>query len=182
MSKTTILLVMLATAAACGEDEGKPPEKLLAETAKDVVTPDAPAPARPRAAAPKSDNEVDLTFTGAFTATLKGKAGMCSRRKSGPILGSTWQVHSVDLGVSKPAFDFTIITEPKTIQNPAMVVNVKGEQRASYNRPLDQEDARLALAEDATSAEIDVVLKKVAGKDTLHVVGSIKCAKPDVFE
>ena len=184
MSKTTILLAMLATAAACGKDEGEPPGKRITETAKDVETPDAPAPAsaKPEPATPRSENEVDLTFTGAFTATLKGKAGMCSRRKSGPIPGATWKVSSADLGVTTPTFDITIITEPKTIQNPAIIVNVKGDQRASYARPLDQKDARLALAEDATSAELDVVLKKVAAKNQLHVVGSIKCAKPDVFE
>jgi hypothetical protein len=193
MIKTPFLLVVLALAPACGKDEGKDggkaagggaaatPEGKTAEELAIEKENAAPVPPK-KPAAPRSENEVDLTFSGAFSATLKGKAGMCSLRKSGPIPGATWQVRSEELGASAPTFDFTIIAEPDKFQDPTAIVNTKGDRRASYGRARGANDAKLVLAEDATSAEVDLVLKQVAGKGELKVVGTIKCSQPDVFE
>ncbi|HUS62936.1 MAG TPA: hypothetical protein VMZ28_00285 [Kofleriaceae bacterium] len=186
MIQRTIFLVVLSLAAACGKDEGKPAEPAPSETKTAeqlAIEKENAAPAEPktRPASPKSDSDVDLTFSGAFSATLKGKAGSCSLRKSGPIPGATWQVRSEELAVTPP-LDLTIIAEPKAFQNPTMIVNLRGDRTTSYARPENQKDAKLVLAEDATSAEVDVELVAVVGGGKLRVAGSIRCSKPSVFE
>lgn len=181
--KAMILCVVLA---ACGKDEGKPagggapattPEKTAEQLAIEKENQQPPMPKPAPAASP---NDVDLTFEGAFAAKLTGKAGMCSVRKSGPLPGATWQVRSEELGAT-PDFDLTIISEEKSFDDPSIIVNVKGDARASYGRHRGGKDAKLVVARDGTSAELDVILKKVAaaGED-LHVTGTIRCPAPSV--
>ena len=188
MTKTTVLLLVLGMAAACGKEEAKPaggggaPEATGGKTPEQLaVEKENAAPVAPKPKAPRSDNDVDLTFSGAFSATLKGKAGSCSLRKSGPMPGATWQVRSEELG-AQPPFNLTIISETAEFDDPSMVVNVTGDGRTSYARHRGKPDARLVVAKDATSAELDVEMKEVVGGRKLRVVGTIKCSKPDVFE
>lgn len=181
MTHGMIFLLALALVAACGKDEDDTAEPAEPAIEQENAAPTAPKEPKARPASPKSDSDVDLTFSGAFSATLKGKAGSCSLRKSGPIPGATWQVRSDELGVT-PQLDLAIIAEPKTFQNPTMIVNVRGDRTTSYARPENQKDAKLVLAEDATSAELDVELKAVVGGGKLRVAGTIKCSRPSVFE
>jgi len=139
-------------------------------------------PATPRPAAPPvSDNTVNLTFTGAISATLSGQAGRCSLRRSGPIPGATWQVRSEELGV-EPNFSLTIIAEPGEFADPSSVVNVVGGNRASFARRRGEAgDERIALAEDAASADVDVELGLVgAASESVRVTGTILCSAPHV--
>ena len=183
MSKTTIL-VLTMLAAACGKDEGKPAAEppVTEDEAPETAPPGEPMPPKEKPATTASSNDVDLTFSGAFNATLKGKAGLCSVRKSGPMPGATWQVRSEELGV-KPDFNLSIISETKSFDDPAMVVNVTGDNRTSYARKRGSKDVKLVVAHDGTSAELDVLLEHVASSaGDLHVVGTIKCPTPKVFE
>ena len=68
------------------------------------------------------------------------------------------------------------------LDDPSIVVNVTGDKRASYARTRGKPDAKLVVAKDATSAELDVELKEVAGGNKLRVVGTVRCSTPDVFE
>lgn len=187
MIRAPIFLVVLGlAAAACGKEEEKPagggPTATPERTAEDVAVEKENAAVAPRKPArPKSDNQVDLTFTGALTATLKGKAGSCSLRKSGPMPGATWQVRSEELA-AQPPLELVIISETSSFDDPSIVVNVTGEARTSYARHRGKPDARLVVARDATSAELDVEMKQVVGGGKLRVVGTIKCSAPDVFE
>jgi hypothetical protein len=130
-----------------------------------------------RQQAAASKNQVDLTFEGAFSARLSGAAGRCSLRQSGPIRGATWQVGSAELNVS-PDFRLTIIAEPGGFDDPSITVNVTGAERASYGRRRGRPEPGITLAEDATSATIDVSLRVLGGTQTLRVTGTIRCAAP----
>jgi hypothetical protein len=67
--------------------------------------------------------------------------------------------------------------------DPSIVVNVTGENRASYARRAGSRDERLALAQDATSADVDVELKLVgATSESLRITGTIRCLAPLVTE
>lgn len=150
------------------------------DPAESAVIAEESLPAAPRpASAPVSDNTVDLTFTGAISATLSGQAGRCSLRRSGPIPGATWQVRSEELGV-EPNFSLTIIAEPGEFSDPSIVVNIMGENRASFARRRGGAgDERIALAEDAASADVDVELGLVgAPSESVRVTGTIRCSAP----
>jgi hypothetical protein len=176
-----LLLAALISVVACGCAPEPAPQ------ADDVIESPAIAADVPQAAprpdsAPPSDNTVDLTFAGAFSARLSGKAGRCSLRRSGPIPGATWQVRSEELGVA-PTFSLTIIAQPDAFDDPSIVVNVTGENRASYARRAGSRDERLALAQDAMSADVDVELKLVGTtSESLRVTGTIRCSAPFVTE
>jgi hypothetical protein len=135
--------------------------------------------ASPPLEARASANEVALTIEGAITAKLEGRAGSCSLRKSGAIPGATFQVRSEELGVT-PAFNLTVIAEANAFQDPTIALNVTAPERAHYvrNRAKKNSAERIMLAEDATSADLDVTLQGVATPGTVRLKGSIRCAKP----
>jgi hypothetical protein len=195
MNRLTILLVLLGT-VACGKDEGAaPPPVPGADPAPEVpptaaktpeqlaIEKESAQPVTPRAGATRSNNDIDLTFSGAFTARLQGKGGLCTLRKRGPMPGTTWQVRSDELGVRTPTFDLTILSETASFDDPAIIVNQSGEGRASFARHRGKPDAKLVVAHDATAAELDIVLENVDSHAAeLHVVGSIRCPTPAIFQ
>jgi hypothetical protein len=176
-----LLVAALISVVACSCAPEPTPQADDAIEGPAIAANDPQALPRP-ASAPLSDNRVELIFAGAFPARLSGEAGRCSLRRSGPIPGATWQVRSEELGVT-PAFSLTIIAEPDAFDDPSIVVNVTGENRASYARRPGSRDDRLALAQDATSADVDVELKLVGTtSESLRVTGTIRCSAPFVTE
>lgn len=130
------------------------------------------------AQAPAAPNAVDLTFSGAFEARLTGSEATCSLRRSGVLAGATWRVRSEASGAT-PAFELTIIAEADAFDDPSVVVNVTGAERASYARRRGQPAPGITLARDATSAEIDLPLTRVAAAGPpLQVRGTIRCSAP----
>lgn len=174
----TILAVAILGTMGCGGGDVQQTQPGGAARAEQAVAqeqaPSAPAPARPSA----STSEVDLTFEGAFTAQLVGSAGRCSLRRSGVMAGATWQAGSSELGV-EPAFELTIIAEAESFDDPSVVVNVTGANRASYARRRGKPDPALTLARDASSVTIDLQLPRIGSTGApLHVKGTIRCSAP----
>lgn len=181
----SLVVLALTGTVACGgsnaqpaSDAGEAAPSNLDRTAdrRDIEQQAQPADGTPRQAA--ASNEVDLTFEGAFSARLSGSSATCSLRRSGPIPGATWQVRSDTVG-DTPAFQLTIIAEAASFDDPSVVVNVTGAERASYTRRPGRSPAGLTLSEDATSATIDLQLTRVAAAGPpLHVKGTIRCPAP----
>src|SRR5687767_12518386 len=124
--KQVIGLAAALALLGCGKDDKKeeskdkpaPPK----ETPKEVDEPVAKEKKPP----PESPNEVDLTFTGAINATLKGKGGICEKG-----LGANYGVRSAEFGVS-PDFEMTIlVTSEDEWADPKVILNVR-DPRASY--------------------------------------------------
>lgn len=164
LTSRTILVVALAGAIACGRSDS------------DVGGPADADEAVGNTSLPIAD--VALSFDGAFSASLEGKAGTCSLRRSGPMPGATWRVHSDDLGVA-PSFELTIIAEADAFDDPSVVVNVVGTERVSYARRRGQPVESVTLARDGTSAQLDLRLTPVAATgEALHVKGTLGCVTP----
>ncbi|MBX3221777.1 MAG: hypothetical protein KF795_14770 [Labilithrix sp.] len=117
----------------------------------------------------ESKNEVDLTFTGDITATLKGKAGTCG----GVPGGASFQVRSADLGVD-PAFELAVvILEEEDWPQPTTVLNVTSGDKASYT--WSKTAGTVVAQRDRSRVDFDVELGKVAAAGKVTVKGSIVC-------
>lgn len=172
MRSLATTLLALASLAACDSKDPAPARPAPAPTPADAPAPTPAAPA-PKASPAASPNEVDLTFSGGLTATLKGKAGLCARG-----LGANFQVRSEELGVA-PAFSFNIlVTSEDEWTNPAITLNVT-EPRGNWarNRQSPPAGESIDLARDHTSATMDTTLRPVAGGEPVRVQGSIRCPK-----
>lgn len=167
------------TGAPAADPEAKTAEQLAIEQENQQVVPKKSPPQAP-------NNDVALTFEGAFEATLEGKGGTCAVSVGGPMPATSWQVQSTAFGAT-PEFELSIIAEEgAAFDNPTVIVNVRGAERASYvrnraNKKKPETEKLLKLARDGTSAELDLVLQRFPEKgEPLHVVGTIRCEKPVV--
>ncbi|WP_434044244.1 MULTISPECIES: hypothetical protein [Sorangium] len=166
-------IAALALAACDTKDAGHGPAKTEppAPASTPAAEPVAPAPAKKGPAS--SRNEVDLTFEGGLTATLRGKGGLCAKG-----LGANFEVRSDELGVT-PSFKLNIlVTAEDEWKNPAITLNVS-EPRGSWARDRRTAPAgeSIALARDHTQATIDTTLRAIPSGEPIRVKGSIRCPK-----
>ncbi|MBZ5710776.1 hypothetical protein [Nannocystis pusilla] len=174
MRTSVIAAFAVVALMACDAQEATPAPAKPAPAAP-AAAPAAPAtaPPPPAKAPAASPNEVDLTFEGGFTATLRGKGGLCA-----PGLGANFEVRSEELGVA-PAFKLNIlVTAEDEWANPAITLNVDAP-RGSWARDRRTPPAgeSIALARDHTEATIDTTLRAIPSGEPVKVKGSIRCPK-----
>jgi len=162
-------LTALALAACDAKDASPEPAKVAPPAPASELVAAAPAKAGPAS----SPNEVDLTFEGGLTATLRGKGGRCAKG-----LGANFEVRSDELGVT-PSFKLNIlVTAEDEWENPAITLNVT-EPRGSWARDRSTAPAgeSIELARDHTQALVDTTLRAIPGGEPIRVKGSIHCLK-----
>lgn len=170
----TLLIAPIAALALAACDAKDPAPKAApapAPTPAPAADTPAPAPAKPTPAS--SPNEVDLTFEGGLTATLRGNAGSCSKG-----LGAQFEVSSDELGVT-PSFKLTIlVTSEEEWSSPSIALNAtdpKGNWVRDRRTPPAGES--FDLARDHTHATLDTTLRALPSGDPVRVKGSIRCPK-----
>ncbi|WP_437968920.1 hypothetical protein WMF04_06370 [Sorangium sp. So ce260] len=166
-------IAALALAACDTKDPGPGPAKAdpPAPASSPAAAPVAPAPAKARPAS--SPNEVDLTFAGGLTATLRGKGGLCAKG-----LGANFEVRSDELGVT-PSFQLNIlVTAENEWENPAITLNVSEPRRSwARDRRTPPAGESITLARDHTQAIVDTTLRAIPSGEPVRVKGSIRCPK-----
>lgn len=118
------------------------------------------------------DAEVDLTFTGAIDATLKGTAGTCGGLEG----GFSVTVRSEDLGASPKLELAVVILGEEDWATPPTVVNEKEGARRSFG--WDKKTGTVVAARDRSRVDFaGALLKNVVAAETITLTGSVVCKK-----
>lgn len=116
------------------------------------------------------EGTADLTITGAIERRIEGPVVKCGyTRLHGLERGATWAVVNDDF-----AFQIVVLTDDD-FDEPTAVLTTWKPELARY---VSQRDSGLiTAAADRTVAEIDAELRAVQGKASVHVKGTMNCAK-----
>jgi hypothetical protein len=170
-----LVVAACAVLAACSDDETTPPadgtssSSTSSSSGGSSTSSSSSGSTSSSGGAAASNNDVDITVTGEFSATLKGKAGTCG----GVEGGASFVVKSEELGVS-PTFEIAvIILSEEDWPTPPTILNVKEPNKASY--AWNKTAGTVVAQRDRSKVELDADLKNVATGGIVHVKGSIVC-------
>lgn len=166
--------LVLVVFLGCGDDKAQPAPE---ETSGGVAEAPADPPPEPAAAAPAANRgEVALALSGVIEGSFEGRAAECGAFTIEGKEGGSVKVRSAELG-DDGDWDLTLIaTTDSEWDRPSMMLNVRGDQRASYvwHRKLPEGES-VALHRDGSGAELDLTLRDVVGTSTVKVTGTMRC-------
>lgn len=160
------VLPLVLALGACGGSDGSTTASPAPSTPAPVSTaPLTTAPATTPAAA-KGPGHAKLTFTGEFALTLDRDGAYCNYYYPSERKGVAYSVNATG---SEPKFDFTASDD----EGNGRAIAYLNTPQGSYAG--DQRSGSITLSLDRTKATFDFDVRKVVGRQPVHVKGTITC-------